>query len=42
MGMLGIAFTGGGKRDAELTTKQRETAMFVSHANRSSSLTLQY
>jgi hypothetical protein len=28
--MLGIAFTGGGKRDSELTTEQREIAMFVS------------
>ncbi|KAJ4343087.1 hypothetical protein N0V95_006784 [Ascochyta clinopodiicola] len=26
--MLGIAFTGGGKTDAELTVKQKETAMF--------------
>jgi len=30
MGMLGIAFAGGGKRDSELTTKEGETAMFVS------------
>lgn len=30
IGMLGIAFTGGGKKDAELTTEERETAMFVS------------
>jgi hypothetical protein len=30
IGMLGIAFTGGGKKDAELSTEQRETAMFVS------------
>jgi hypothetical protein len=28
--MLGIAFTGGGLKDDELTTKQQETAMFVS------------
>lgn len=30
LGMLGIAFTGGGLKDSELTTHQRETAMFVS------------
>jgi hypothetical protein len=29
--MLGIAFTGGGKRDSDLPAKQKETAMFVSH-----------
>ena len=28
--MLGIAFTGGGKKDHELSTEQRERAMFVS------------
>ncbi|KAJ4380995.1 hypothetical protein N0V86_003342 [Didymella sp. IMI 355093] len=28
IGMTGIAFTGGGKMDLELTTEQRETAMF--------------
>ncbi|KZM18930.1 uncharacterized protein EKO05_0006682 [Ascochyta rabiei] len=28
IGMLGIAFTGGGKMDSELSTEQRETAMF--------------
>jgi hypothetical protein len=31
--MTGIAFTGGGKMDPELTTEQRETAMFVSTQN---------
>ncbi|EOA88078.1 hypothetical protein ACJQWK_01868 [Exserohilum turcicum] len=30
IGMLGIAFTGGGKRDAELSPSDRETAMFAS------------
>lgn len=29
MGMLGIAFTGGGKRDNELTADEKQTAMFV-------------
>jgi len=28
--MTGIAFTGGGRMDSELSTEQRETAMFVS------------
>ncbi|RYN61063.1 hypothetical protein AA0114_g858 [Alternaria tenuissima] len=28
MGMLGIAFTGGGKRDNELTADEKQTAMF--------------
>jgi len=32
MGMLGIAFTGGGKRDDELTVNEKQTAMFVSQA----------
>lgn len=30
IGMLGIAYTGGGKRDDELTPDERERAMFVS------------
>jgi hypothetical protein len=29
IGMLGIAFTGGGKRDSELSTESKETAMFL-------------
>lgn len=33
IGMLGIAFTGGGKKDEELTGRERETAMFVSDCN---------
>jgi len=32
MGMLGIAFTGGGKKDDELTVSEKQTAMFVSQA----------
>jgi hypothetical protein len=28
--MLGIAFTGGGKRDDELSVDEKQTAMFVS------------
>jgi len=32
MGMLGIAFTGGGKKDDELTVNEKQTAMFVSQA----------
>jgi hypothetical protein len=31
IGMLGIAFTGGGKRDSELSIESKETAMFVSY-----------
>lgn len=30
IGMTGIAFTGGGKHDSELSPQQHETAMFVS------------
>ncbi|KAF1846394.1 uncharacterized protein K460DRAFT_242484, partial [Cucurbitaria berberidis CBS 394.84] len=30
IGMLGIAFTGGGKKDADLTKEETETARFVS------------
>jgi hypothetical protein len=31
IGILGIAFTGGGKRDDELTTDEKQRAMFVSN-----------
>jgi hypothetical protein len=40
--MLGIAFTGGGKKDLELSTKEKETAMFVSHYCCPSRLLIEY